>query len=427
MTMSVILAAGKGTRMKSGLPKVLHRLMGAPLLSYPLENVKALALSPSVVVVGYQSERIRAEFSGQDIHWAIQEEQRGTGHAALCGIQAVSAGGAIDGGGDALILNGDLPLLEIETLRGLLDRHQKSGAGATVLTCTMADPTGYGRIIRDPRSGLLSNIIEEKDADEATRRMREANVGTYVFKTQVFLDAYRRIRPDNRQGEYYLTDVVVEAARLGARVETHPVEDGAEIRQVNSRREMADVAAVIRRRILEAHMDGGVTIEDPLTTYIEKGVQIGQDVRILPYVYIEHGVSIAQGCEVGPFVHFRPGTVLEEGASIGNFVEIKASRIGPRSKARHLSYIGDTSVGEEVNIGAGTIVANYDGKTKSRTVVKRKAFIGSGTILVAPVTVGEEAVTGAGAVVTKNHDVADRDVVVGIPARSLRARGSPGS
>jgi bifunctional UDP-N-acetylglucosamine pyrophosphorylase/glucosamine-1-phosphate N-acetyltransferase len=416
MAMAVILAAGKGTRMRSELPKVLHRLMGAPLLEYVLESVETLGCDPRVVVAGYQREKVQAEFNGRGVTWAFQDEQLGTGHAASVGIAALG-----DRPGDVLILNGDLPLLESSTLHGILNHHSKTGADVTVLTCQMEKPTGYGRILRDTRSGLLKDIREEKDADDGIRAVREANVGTYVFRSQVFRDAYQRVRPENRQKEYYLTDVVVEAARGGARVETFPVEDGPQIAQVNSRREMSRVAALVRGRLLDAYQDQGVTIDDPATTFIEKGAVIGRDTHIYPFTYIARGVEIGPACEVGPFTHLRTGAVLEEGASVGNFVEVKASRIGPHAKARHLSYIGDATVGEGVNIGAGTIFANFDGRRKNPTVVKRRAFIGSGTILVAPVTVGEEAVTGAGAVVLHNHDVADRDVVVGVPARSLRA------
>lgn len=417
MVMAVILAAGKGTRMRSDLPKVLHRMMGAPLLEYILDNVAAAGCRPVVAVVGHRRDLVEAKFRGLEVTWANQAEQKGTGHAASVGLDAVK-----DFDGDVLILNGDLPLLEIETLKGIVAQHQKAGAQATILTCEMEQPYGYGRVLRDQKTGAFRGICEEKDADERTRAIREANVGTYVFQSRIFREAYRRTRPENRQGEYYLTDVVVEAAKSGGRVETFPVADGPQIAQINSRRDLAEVSALVRQRILNQYMEAGVTIEDPASTYIEKGVSIGRDARILPFTYIERGVEIAERAEVGPFVHLRPGTILEEGASIGNFVEIKASRIGRNAKARHLSYIGDATIGEEVNIGAGTIFANYDGKRKSATVVKRGAFIGSGTILVAPVTVGEEAVTGAGAVVTRNHDVADRDVVVGVPARSLHDR-----
>ena len=417
MVMSVILAAGKGTRMRSDLPKVLHRLMGSPILEYVIEKVEALGCDPKAVVVGYRQELVRAAFTERGIIWAHQAHQKGTGHAASVGMEA-----APGFTGDVLILNGDLPLLEMATLEGILQRHRQSKADVTVLTCEMIRPTGYGRIIRDKKTGSLQDIREEKDADEATRAIREANVGTYVFKAPVFRDAFLRTRCDNAQGEYYLTDVVVEAARSGARIETFPVPDGPQIHQINSRREQAEVSAIIRKRLLEEHMDAGVTVEDPLTTYIEKGVRIGRDTRIYPYTYFERGTEIAPGCEVGPFAHLRPGTFLREGASIGNFVEIKASEIGERTKARHLTYIGDAQVGSDVNIGAGVIFANFDGKKKSRTIVKQRAFIGSGTILVAPVSIGEEAVTGAGAVVTKNHDVPDRDVVIGVPARSLHRK-----
>lgn len=419
--MSVILAAGKGTRMVSEMPKVLHPLLGAPLLEYAVEKVEDLGCEPRVVVVGYGKESVEAALPDRGLVWAHQDEQLGTGHAAATGVEKLPEAG------DVLILNGDLPVLRIETLRELVETHQRERAALTVLTCEKSDPRGYGRIIRSDPGGAVVDIIEEKDADEETRKLREINVGVYVFSLPVFRECYGRIDRDNAQNEYYLTDVVVQAARGGHRIRTVTTREEWEIEQVNSRREMASVSRLVRRQILDALMDQGVTIDDPDSTFVEKGVKIGKDSRILPFTHISRGVEIEDGCEVGPFTRLRPGTVLRRGASIGNFVEIKNSDFGPASKARHLTYIGDTSIGAGVNFGAGTIVANYDGRKKHRTQVDDGAFIGCGTVLVAPVRVGRNSVTGAGAIVTHGRDVAEGEVVVGVPARPLRKRSSGAS
>ncbi len=415
MVMSIILAAGKGTRMVSDLPKVLHPLMGAPLLEYMLDKVEALGCSPNAVVVGFKHEVVREAFQGWRVIWALQKEQLGTGHAAMIGVEALPKEGEV------LILNGDLPMLNPKTLEGLLAVHRQNAAEVTVLTCIKSDPYGYGRIQRHPKTGKVIAITEEKDASPEVKGIKEINVGVYVFSMPVFRECYAQVRPDNAQKEYYLTDVVVAASRLGKRLETYATSTEEEIAQVNSRSEMAQVSRMVRLQILEEFMSQGVTIDDPYTTYIEKGVRIGMDARILPFTYIERGVDIAPRCEIGPFTHLRPGTILHVGASLGNFVEIKASVIGEETKVRHMAYIGDATIGKRVNVGAGTIFANFDGRQKNKSVVKDGAFIGSGTIFVAPVTMGEEAVTGAGAVVTKGKNVPDRTVVVGVPARPLRA------
>jgi bifunctional UDP-N-acetylglucosamine pyrophosphorylase/glucosamine-1-phosphate N-acetyltransferase len=433
----VVLAAGKGKRMRSELPKVLHPLLGAPLLEHVLKKGEALAADLLVVVIGHGRDEIQAAFEGRGIIWAVQEEQLGTAHAAHVGVEAALEAclpgtaprpadgpsgdprGTVEADLEVLILNGDLPLLEEATIRRLLEHHRQSAADVTILTCEKRDPTGFGRIIRES-DGTLCGIIEEPDADVATRAIREVNVGTYVFRTSAFRRFYQAIGRTNRQGELYLTDVVVEAARAGRRVETTSAGDESETAQVNSRLELAAAGEILRRRLLEEYMEAGVTIDDPLTTYIEVGVKIGPDSRIRPFTVISSGVEIGRGCEVGPFAHLRPGTRLEAEVRIGNFVEVKNSRLGRRTKAQHLAYVGDGEVGEDVNIGAGTIFANFDGKVKSKTVVKDRAFIGSGTVLVAPVTVGEGAVTGAGAVVLRHRHVADGEVVAGVPAKPLK-------
>ena len=425
-TASVILAAGKGTRMVSEMPKVLHPLLGVPMLDYVIETSEHAGCDPCVAVVGYGRDQVEAKFANRGVEWAIQDEQKGTGHAAAIGVAKVREclGESANDKTRVLILNGDLPLLGRATVESLLTRHEEEGAGATVLTCVKSDPSGYGRIVRENRStdGKFEAIVEQKDADDEVLAIPEVNVGIYVFDLEVFERCYERIDCNNAQGEYYLTDVVVEASRGGEGVATLPITNETEIAQVNSRRELAAVSQLVRERILGDLMGRGVTIDDPATTYVEKGVTIGKDTRILPFTYIHSGVEIEPNCEVGPFARLRVGTTLREGASIGNFVEIKNSDIGPRTKARHLSYVGDASVGRDVNVGAGTIFANYDGKKKHQTIVQERVFIGSGTILIPPLKLGKGSKTGAGAVVTRGKDVPDDGVVVGVPAKPIPTR-----
>ncbi|MCZ6792334.1 MAG: NTP transferase domain-containing protein [Planctomycetota bacterium] len=438
----VVLAAGKGTRMRSDLPKVLHPLLGVPLLDYPLELAEELAEPEGdrriAVVVGHGCELIQEAYRERRVVWALQEEQLGTGHAARIGVDGLWARGG-DRRGDAestrdakstwadadvLIFNGDLPLLRPATVRRLVDHHRRSGAEVTLLTVRKSDPRGFGRIVRAPGGGPVTRIVEEADADAETLAIREVNVGTYVFRVSTFRECFDRTSPDNRQGEYYLPDVAMCAADEGRLVETVLAEDEREAAQVNSRLELAEAAHVLRQRILEELMEAGVTIDDPRTTYIEKGVSIGRDSRIHPFTVIRRGVHIGPRCEVGPFAQLRPGSRLEKDVKVGNFVEIKNSTLGEGTKAAHLAYVGDGEVGRRVNLGAGTIFANYDGKTKSQTVIQDGAFIGSGTVLVAPVRVGRGAVTGAGAVVLRGHDVGDGEVVVGVPATPLTGGSS---
>ncbi len=422
MLVSVILAAGKGTRMRSDLPKVLHPLLGAPLLEHVLDSAEPLSPTQKVVVVGYARDKVQAAFSTRGITWAIQEEQLGTAHAAHCGVEALDSGEDKAPRGDdtdVLILNGDLPLLRSETLKALLEEHARAAAKVSILTCDLEDPTGYGRIVRS-KEGHLERIVEEKDADATTRLIPEVNVGIYVFRLSVFKAAYKQIGRNNAQGELYLTDVVVEAAKAGHRVATYKAADAREVAQVNSRAELARASQLLRERMLDDYMLHGVTIDDPASTYIEKGVSIGAESHIFPFTVIHRGVEIGEGCDVGPFVHLRSGTRISKGGSIGNFVELKNSSIGVDTKVRHLSYVGDSEIGARVNIGAGTIVANYDGKKKHKTVVKDDAFVGSGTVIVAPVTIGKGAMTGAGSVILRDRNVGDGEVVAGVPAKPLK-------
>jgi len=429
---SIILAAGKGTRMRSNVPKVLHPLLGAPLLEHVLRASSGLASdagadsSQRVVVVGYGREEIRSAFASYEKHepltWAVQDEQRGTGHAAAVGVVEVSR--QLDASPDAalLVLNGDLPLLRPDTLRALWSKFKTENADVALLTCTASNPHGYGRIVR--REGLFCSIIEERDADETARRSNEINVGTYLFRARDFRHYIDKITPSNAQGELYLTDVVTKASEDGKKIVTHTVDDEREIAQVNDRRDLANAQQILRSRLLDEYMTAGVTIVDPVTTYIELDVAIGKDTIIHPFTHIERGIRIGEGCQIGPFCHLRPGTMLHDRVKAGNFVEIKNSSIGQGTKVPHLTYVGDGDIGETVNVGAGTIFANYDGATrsKSRTALGDGVFIGSGTILVAPVTLAQGSSTGAGSVVLRNHDVAKGEVVVGVPARPIRAK-----
>ncbi len=416
----VVLAAGKGSRMKSERPKLLHLLMGEPLLEYAIEKGGQLDAGQLVVVVGHGREQIMEVFSDRkysgdkELSWAIQEEQLGTGHAAKVGIDALGDADELE---TVLIMNGDLPLLRTETLARMLEKHTEANADVTVLTCRKDNPAGFGRILRNEVDGSLSSIVEENDADEEIRAIGEVNVGTYIVRADVFQKCYDATGADNDQGERYLTDVVVEAVRGGLRVESVEVECEAETAQVNSQEELAVAQGLMRERLVVKHLEAGVQIDDPTSAFIEKGARIAAGAKIHPFCVIRKGVAIGSNCEVGPFTHLRPGGLLEDSAKVGNFVEVKNSRLGAGSKTSHLSYIGDGDVGEKVNIGAGTIFANYDGKDKHQVTVKDGAFIGSGTILVAPVTVGKDAMTGAGSVILQNRDVRDGEVVVGVPAR----------
>ncbi len=413
-TTCIILAAGKGTRMLSqAVPKVLQPLCGMPLLEYTRRAASHISAEAPVIVIGFGRELVRETYKEHAVTWAVQEEQLGTGHAALVGLEALG-----DLSGDVLILNGDLPHLTQETLAGLVEHHKKTGADGTILVARKNDPTGYGRIIRD-QSGKPVNVIEEKDAAEKTKRIKEINAGVYIYHAGVLDALLRRIQPDNAQHELYLTDAFVYLVRDGGKGETFMLENEQEIEQITTRADIARSSRWIYQANAARHMEGGVTVISPETTFIDNDVQIGRDTVILPFCVIRNGVTIGKHCEIGPFTHLREGTVLKDGAEVGNFTEAKNTVLGSHSKAKHLSYLGDGIIGNKVNIGAGTIFANYDGKTKKKTIVEDNAFVGSGSILVAPVSIGKKATTGAGAVVTKHHDVLPEDVVVGVPAKPL--------
>jgi len=442
----IILAAGKGVRMKSRFPKVIHLLGGKPLISYVGTVLRKLPLARMVIVVNFQAARIK-EILGEEVEYVEQKEPLGTGHAILSTRPLFK-----DFVGDLLIVYADTPFLKIETLQRLLSEHRRCGNAATLLTAFLSCPSGYGRIVRNARGGV-ERIVEEKDASAEEKKIKEVNSGVYCFHSSFLFEALRAIKPDNWSGEYYLTDAIGILRKRGLPVGAVKTEDSLEIMGINSRRELAQAEKILRDRNLEILMENGVTVIDPATTFIGTEVKVGKDTVIGPFTVLEGKTMIGKKCEIGPYTHIRdsiiadrvevihsvvfgsqveaeakigpyahlrPGTVVRKQARIGNFVEVKKSIIGKRSRAGHLSYLGDTTVGDQVNIGAGTITCNFNGLQKNPTVIEDRAFIGSGTILIAPVKVGKNAITGAGAVIPKGKDVPPDAIVVGIPAKFLK-------
>ena len=440
--LSVILAAGKGTRMKSLQPKVLHRVGGKTMVQHVLDAAKKAGAERSVVVIGFGAESV-ATALGDQAEFVVQAEQLGTGHAVMQARELLA-----DFEGTVMVLCGDTPLLRSELLAKLYAEHLQSQAAATVLTAHMPDPTGYGRVIRNS-DGQVVKIVEHKDATPEERLVTEVNTGIYCFERAALFHALAGLNCNNVQGEYYLTDVISILASNHTKVWATPAEDFQETFGINSRAQLAEAEKILRKRKALELMDSGVTIMDADSTFIDADVTIGADTIIYPFTWIEGATTIGSGCEigpntrlqntvigdnvtlhfvyahecqiadqvtVGPYVHLRPGTALASGVKVGNFVEVKNSQIGESSKIPHLSYIGDTDMGQKVNIGSGTITVNYDGKHKHRTTIEDGAFIGCNTNLVAPVTVGEGAYVAAGSTITKD-----------VPATSLgvaRARQS---
>jgi bifunctional UDP-N-acetylglucosamine pyrophosphorylase/glucosamine-1-phosphate N-acetyltransferase len=421
----IILAAGEGKRMRSRQPKVLHRLCGRPLIAYPLRVARTLA-DHIVLVVPAQAEEIVA-VAGADVRAVVQRERLGTGHAVLQAREEC-------GSGPILVLPGDMPLLTVETIERLVTHHATTRAAVTILTANVENPTGYGRVLR--QRGRVARVVEERDATDDQRKVTEINTSVYCFDARRLWAALDEVRPDNDQGEYYLTDVIGILSRTGARVETVLVADAMQAQGVNDRRQLAAVAAIERQRILDALMEAGVTILDPASTYIEDTVTIGPDTVVYPQTVIEGATTIGSDCVIGagshvrgsqladrvtlraysvvedavieedatlgPFCHLRPGCHIGAAVEIGNFAELKKARVGGKTKIHHVSYLGDATVGEQVNIGAGTITCNYDGLAKHRTTIADGAFVGTNSSLVAPLTVGEGAYVAAGSVITKD-------------------------
>jgi len=405
----IILAAGEGKRMKSKRPKVMHLVFDTTMIDHVVAAAKGLGPKKVTVVVGEQHKQVRVQ--GKGVTLAVQPVPRGTADAVKCAVKDIPRTAK-----DIIILYGDTPLIRKETLEALAAHHRASRASCTVLTTHLANPRGYGRILRDV-SGQVIGIIEDKEATQGQRAIREVNTGMYVFAKDDLLEGLGHVQPASRTGEYYLTDVLGWLFQKGRRVDACVADDSEEVSGVNSQMELLNATQVMRRRVLEKHLEAGVGIMDVNTICIAPSTVIGEGTSIYPFTFIEGGVKIGRNCTIGPFCHLRVGTVLEDWVVVGNFTETKSTKIGRESWMCHFSYLGDATVGKKVNIGAGTVVANFDGKKKSRTAIGDDAFIGSSATLIAPVTIGKDAVVGAGAVVTHGHNVPDKGVVVGVPAR----------
>ena len=403
---SVILAAGKGTRMKSETPKVLHKIFDKTLLGYVLDSVKSFS-NEAFVIVGHKAEVV-TEFVNKNYSFAktvLQTPQLGTGHAvSMVCPQLENFDGLV------LILCGDTPLVREKTLKKFVDEHIASGADLSVMSTIFENPANYGRIIRCA-NGALEKIVEEKDATDAEKAVKEINAGIYCLNWAKIKPAFSQLTSSNAQGEYYLTDIIEWANRQGLFVKASVLEDSDEIYGINSRENLAAATSLMNQRKLHELMASGVTIVDPASTWISQDTEIGADTIVFPGTYIEGSNNkIGKNCKIGPFAHLRGDVEIADNVKIGNFVEVKKSKIGEHTNACHLTYIGDSELGANINIGAGTITANYNPltKVKSKTVLKDNVKIGSNTVLVAPVTVEEGANVGAGSVITKN-----------VPARAL--------
>ena len=447
----LILAAGLGTRMRSNLVKVLHKLDGRPLINHVCLTATALAPRKIYVVIGHQGENVKTavleELSDEYAAFVWQKEQLGTGHAVNSAREFLETEDST-----LLILSGDVPMIRHETLAALVQQHYNhrgKGAACTILTVKVDDPTGYGRVVRGD-AGLFSRIVEQKDASDEERKINEVNSGIYCFNTQKLFAALTSVQNDNVQGEYYLTDVPALLREAGDDISLYQHTDAREVSGINNRAELADLERIFcRRTISKMMLDYGVTFLDPKNTYISGQANIGRDTIIYPNVSVEgasiigDGCTIRQGtritnsrigrsveildncvitdseisdrCTVGPMAHLRGKAKMEESAKVGNFVELKKTILGRGSKASHLTYLGDATIGEKTNIGAGTITCNYDGVNKHATIIEDNVKIGSDTMLVAPVRVGTGSVTGAGSVVTK--DVPPDSLVFGAPAK----------
>lgn len=418
-----VLAAGKGTRMPFDGSKVRMPACGQSVLAWVLDAAAATEPESVHVVTGHDRGAVEALVEAwaasaaaeapDTVACVVQEQQNGTGHAVR-----IAMGGAREG--LWLVVCGDTPCMDPADLADVVQACPEGGA--SLLTFEPPDPSGYGRILRGKDGGLVG-IVEQADADDDQKAVTEVNSGVMCFDAAAMGPILEGLGTDNAQGEQYLTEALVSLASSGAPVVLVVAPDADSLIGINDPLDLASARAILRERILVGHMLAGVDIEDPDTTWIEAGVDIGSGTRVFPHTVIRSGVKVGDGCEVGPFSHLRPGTVLENGAQIGNFVESKNGILGAGAKAKHLTYLGDCSIGAGANIGAGTITANYDGKDKHHTEIGPDAFVGSGTVIVAPATIGRGATTGAGAVVTRNTVVEDGTVVVGVPARPLDKGG----
>ena len=428
MFTSVILVAGMGTRMKSKMPKVLHKVCGKPLSKWVIDASKAAGADKVCAVVGHKAETVK-EVLGDVCEFALQAEQKGTGHAVMQAIDVIK-----NSKGEVVILNGDTPLITAETINKAIEYHKNNGNQATVITAILDDATGYGRIVRD-NDGSVLKIVEQKDASEEEKKINEVNSGMYVFDAQSLVYALDKITPNNAQGEYYLTDTLEILLSAGKKIGGYAISDNDEIRGINDRVQLNEAEKIMQKRINEYHMRNGVTMRNPESVYIEDGVEIGNDTEICQNVTIKSGTKIGSDCvigsgsmldravihdgvdvlssvilesevdegtHVGPFAYIRPNCHVGKEVKVGDFVELKNSNIDDGTKISHLTYIGDSDVGKRVNFGCGTVTCNYDGKKKYRTTIGDDCFVGCNTNFVSPINVGDGVYIAAGSTITED-------------------------
>jgi bifunctional UDP-N-acetylglucosamine pyrophosphorylase/glucosamine-1-phosphate N-acetyltransferase len=384
--------------MNTQLAKVLHEVCGRPMLAYVLDACRNVGITKIYVVVGFSAEQVQERFGGtDDIVWIQQEEQLGTAHAVLCCKEHLK-----DFEGETLILCGDGPLIRAETLKILIERHEAGQSAATLATAVLEDPSGYGRIIRDAY-GNIQGIVEDSDCTPAQLAIKEINPSYYLFNNKILLEAIEKVKPDNVKSEYYLTDAVSGIIATGHRVMAVTAVQPDEAIGINSRAQLSEASKIMQRRIQRRLMENGVTIVDPDNTWIDARAHIEQDTVIEPFTYIHGEVRIGNGCRIGPFAHLRHGTVLKNDVVLGVYTEVKNSTLADGVRARHHSYIGDATVGQNVNVGAGSITANYDGEKVCRTKIGDNCYIGSGSVLIAPLELKDGSHVGAGTVVSQEN------------------------
>jgi len=395
-TVAIILAAGVSKRMNTQLAKVLHEVCGRPMLAYVLDACREVGIKKIYVVVGFSAEQVKEQFGGaDDIVWVEQTEQLGTAHAVSCCKEHLR-----NFEGQTLVLCGDGPMIRAQTLKVLIEKHRSAQSAATLATAVLDDPSGYGRIIRDAY-GNMQGIVEDSDCTPEQLAIKEINPSNYLFNNKILFEAIEQVKPDNVKKEYYLTDAVSGIIATGHRVVAITAVAPDEAIGINSRAQLSAASKIMQQRIQRRLMESGVTIVDPDTTWIDARAQIGQDTVIEPFTYIHGEVKIGQGCRVGPFAHLRHGTVLKDDVVLGVYTEVKNSTLADGVRARHHSYIGDATIGRNVNIGAGSITANFDGEKVNRTIVGDNCYIGSGTVLIAPLELKDDTNISAGMVVSQ--------------------------
>lgn len=395
---AIILAAGISSRMNTKLPKVLHEICGRPMLAYVVDACRQAGVQKLYVIVGYGKDQVINYFSGdKDITWVEQKEQKGTGHAVLCCKEHLA-----DFNGDTLIICGDMPLIRAEIVKTLTEKHQKETSAATLATAILDEPAGYGRIIRDSY-GNIQGIIEEADCTPEQKTIKEVNPSYYCFKNKVLFEALAKVTPNNVKNEYYLTDALHLIIKAGHKVIAVTAVAAQDAIGVNSRQQLSEAGKIMQRRIQDTFMKSGVTIVDPPNTWIDARAQIGQDTVVEPFTYIHGRVRIGNGCRIGPFAYVREGTVLGNDVVLGVFTEVKNSTLADGVRARHLSYIGDSELGKNANIGAGAITANFDGQQIQHTKIGDDVFIGPGSVIIAPIDIPSRAQIAPGSAVTAEN------------------------